>query len=256
MGMVDRIGLMVALLLAWGARSFASEPATLASFRCQLYATYVEGRVAEWGRLLPEMEKSYAATKDRQVLLEIARTRYGFVAFLIKEKRGKDAEVNIEKGLANVELLLRQNPKDAEAMVLKASFLAFSVELWPLGAIINAPKSLRQLELAYHLAPANAYVLMDKANAKQYLPVLFGGNLSEAVAFYKKSITAFEKMDQRECRWVYLNALANLGTCYVKMGEYANAEAIYRKALAVAPEFDWVKRYLLPQLHAKMKAKK
>ena len=97
---------------------------------------------------------------------------------------------------------------------------------------------------------------MDKANAKQFTPFIFGGDLDEAVGFYLKSIAAFEKMDPNQCRWVYINALANLGTCYFKMDEYAKAEATYKKALAVAPEFDWVKRHLLPEVQAKLKSKR
>ena len=244
----------IALILFFtGFTATASEPTTLDAFRCKLYSTYVEGKVSQWAKILPEMEKVYGASKSSEMLLEIARTRYGLVAFLINDKKGKVALIDLDKGLTNVETLLTQNPKNAEAMALKASFLAFTVELRPFGAPINGPKSLRQIDLALKTAPTNAYVLIDKANAKQFTPFIFGGDLNEAEDFYKKSIAAFEKMDSKECRWVYINALANLGTCYYKMDEYAKAEAIYRKALAVAPEFDWVKRHLLPEVQAKMK---
>ena len=101
---------------------------------------------------------------------------------------------------------------------------------------------------AMKIAGDNPYVLIDKANAKQFTPGIFGGDYDQAVGFYKKSIAAFERMDPSACRWVYLNALANLGTCYEKMGQYANAEATYRKALAIAPNFDWVKNFLLPKM--------
>ena len=51
---------------------------------------------------------------------------------------------------------------------------------------------------------------MDKANAKQFTPFIFGGDLEEAEVYYKKCIAAFEKMEPNQCRWVYINALANL----------------------------------------------
>ena len=244
----------IALILFFtGFTATASEPTTLDAFRCKLYNTYVEGKVTQWVKLIPEMEKAYTTSKNSVLLLEIARTRYGLVAFLINDKKGKEALVDLDKGLANVDILLTQNPNNAEAMALKASFLAFTVELRPFGAPINGPKSLRLIDLALKTAPTNAYVLIDKANAKQFTPFIFGGDLEEATLFYLKSIAAFEKMDSKECRWVYLNALANLGTCFYKLEEYAKAEAIYRKALAVAPEFDWVKRHLLPEVQAKLR---
>ncbi len=251
------IGLAVALIFIGMTLSVrATEPTAVEVYRCKLYNSYVEGKVSQWVKFLPEMEKVYAINNSSELLLEIARTRYGLVAFLINEKKGKQALIDLDKGLANVATLLSQNPKNAEAMALKASFLAFTVELRPFGAPINGPKSLREIDAAMATAPNNAYVLMDKANAKQFTPFIFGGDLEEAVGFYLKSIAAFEKMDPNQCRWVYINALANLGTCYFKMDEYAKAEATYKKALAVAPEFDWVKRHLLPEVQAKLKSKR
>ncbi|SDC72141.1 tetratricopeptide repeat protein [Williamwhitmania taraxaci] len=250
------IGLVVAFIFMVTSLSVrALEPTAVELYRCKLYNTYVEGNVSQWVRFLPEMEKINATHPSSELLLEIARTRYGLVAFLINEKKGKGALVDLDKGLANVESLLIQNPKNAEAMALKASFLAFTVELRPFGAPINGPKSLRIIDLALNTAPMNAYVLIDKANAKQFTPYIFGGDLEEAVGFYLKSIAAFEKMDPNQCRWVYVNALANLGTCYYKLDEYAKAEAIYKKALVIAPEFDWVKMHLLPEVQAKLKKK-
>jgi len=250
------IGVALVLFFAGFAISVsASEPQTLESYRCNLYSSYAEGKVTQWVKLLPEMEKTYGATKSSDILLEIARTQYGLVAFLINEKKSKEAVYYLDRGLVNVETLLTKNPKNAEAMALKASFLAFSVDLRPFGAPIYGPKSLRMIDLAFETAPTNAYVLIDKANAKHYTPFIFGGDLEAAVVFYKQSIAAFEKMDTKECRWVYLNALANLGTCYYKLEQYPKAEAIYRKALVVAPEFDWVKRHLLPEVQARMKGK-
>ncbi len=249
-------GLVVALIFMGTSLSVrAAEPTVVEVYRCKLYNSYVEGSVSQWVKFLPEMEKVYAINQSSELLLEIARTRYGLVAFLINENKKKQALADLDKGLVNVETLLAQNPKNAEAMALKASFLAFSIALRPLGAPINGPKSLSQIDAAMAVAPNNAYVLMDKANAKQFTPFIFGGDLKEAVGFYLKSIVAFEKMEPNQCRWVYINALANLGTCYFKMDEYAKAEAIYKKALAIAPEFDWVKKTLLPEVQAKLKKK-
>ena len=92
----------------------------------------LRGTLANGVKFLPEMEKVYAINHSSELLLEIARTRYGLVAFLINDKKGKQALIDLDKGLANVETLLTQNPKNAEAMALKASFLAFTVELRPL----------------------------------------------------------------------------------------------------------------------------
>ena len=233
----------------------ASEPTPVELYRCRLYNTYVEGNVSQWVRFLPEMEKINSAHPSSELLLEIARTRYGLVAFLINANKKKQALADLDKGLANAEALLAQNPKNAEAMALKASFMAFTIALRPFSAPFNGPKSLAQIDASMAVAPNNAYVLIDKANAKQFTPYIFGGDLEEAVGFYLKSIVAFEKMEPNQCRWVYINALANLGTCYFKMDEYAKAEATYKKVLAIAPEFDWVKNHLLPEVQAKLKKK-
>ncbi len=247
------IGLVVALLMIFSVDAGASSnAAVLANYRCVLYSSYVSGKVTDWGKLLPAMEKSYQENGGDDLLLEIARTHYGLVAFLINNNSEDEAEAYLKQGLAEVEQLLTRNPSNAEAMALKASFTAFRIAISPYLGPFLGPRSLGYIDEAMKFDGKNPYVLIDKANAKQFTPGIFGGDLDEAVGYYKQSIAAFERMDPSECRWVYLNALANLGTCYEKMGQYANAEATYRKALTVAPDFHWVKYFLLPKLQKRL----
>lgn len=247
------MGIVVALLIMFSVDARASSnTAVLSNYRCILYSSYVSGKVTDWGELLPAMEKSFQANGSDHLLLEIARTHYGLVAFLINNDRENESEVYLKQGLAEVEQLLTRNPSNAEALALKASFTAFRIAISPYLGPFLGPRSLGYIDEAMKLDGKNPYVLIDKANAKQFTPGIFGGDLDEAVGYYKQSIAAFERMDPSECRWVYLNALANLGTCYEKLGQYVNAEATYRKALAVAPNFDWVKNFLLPKLQKKL----
>jgi len=247
------MGIVVALLIMFSVDARASSnTAVLSNYRCILYSSYVSGKVTDWGELLPAMEKSFQESRSDDLLLEIARTHYGLVAFLINNDRDNESEVYLKQGLAEVEQLLTRNPSNAEALALKASFTAFRIAISPYLGPFLGPRSLGYIDEAMKLDGKNPYVLIDKANAKQFTPGIFGGDLDEAVGYYKQSIAAFERMDPSECRWVYLNALANLGTCYEKLGQYANAEATYRKALAVAPNFDWVKNFLLPKLQKKL----
>lgn len=250
------IGIVLSLLLASSSTTVASPTnSELANYQCAIYSSYVNGKVADWERLLPSMKQTYEQSKSDALLLEIARTHYGLVAFLINDDRDDEASGYLKEGLAEVEQLLNRNPSNAEALALKASFTAFRIAISPYMGPFIGPRSLEYIDDAMKIAGDNPYVLIDKANAKQFTPGIFGGDLDEAVGYYKQSIAAFERMDPSECRWVYLNALANLGTCYEKMGQYANAEATYRKALAVAPNFDWVKNFLLPKLQKRLAAR-
>ncbi len=90
---------------------------------------------------------------------------------------------------------------------------------------------------------------VQQGNAQFYMPPVFGGSKTEAIAKFK---TATELMTQNgssvENDWNYLSLLVLIAQSYEEMEKWEQAKKYYNRALAVEPDFMWVKNELLPGL--------
>ena len=67
-----------------------------------------------------------------------------------------------------------------------------------------------------------------------------------AIDSYKKSIDLYQKQNQDDINWMYLDTYAWLGQAYEKKDQNDLAVNTYKKSLEVEKDFNWVKEALLP----------
>ena len=114
-------------------------------------------------------------------------------------------------------------------------------------------KSSSAAEKGVTLAPDNAFTNFVMGNYLYHAPSMFGGDVQESLTYLEKAKSIYEKANQPQ-NWEYMNLLALLGQAYHNQKEYAKAKATYKTALKIAPNFGYVKMYLLPLTEKEIKA--
>jgi tetratricopeptide (TPR) repeat protein len=151
----------------------------------------------------------------------------------------------------NLDELLDIDNKHAEAYALQSSAYGLKISYSPMQGMFLGPKSSSIIEKAKKINPNSALVWKIYAGSKLFTPEMWGGDVKEAIKAFENSVKLYEsKPESLTENWQYLDALAFLGQAYIKDEQPKKAIVIYDKALQVEPEFNYVKKSLLPKAKA------
>lgn len=151
----------------------------------------------------------------------------------------------------NLDELLDIDNKHAEAHALQSSAYGLKISYSPIQGMFLGPKSSGIIEKAKKLNPNSALVWKIYAGSKLFTPEMWGGDVKEAIIAFETAVKLYEsKPEFLPGNWQYLDALAFLGRAYLKDEQPKKAIVIYDKALKVEPEFNYVKKSLLPKAKA------
>ncbi|MFO7864410.1 MAG: tetratricopeptide repeat protein [Salinivirgaceae bacterium] len=222
----------------------------VADFDSKVYSAYVYSNIVSWEHTVQEAAvQSEIISNDEKYRL--ALSYYGLIgAFLGKEEKGR-AEVYLKKATHLTKSLVDADENDSRYLALRGALLGFEIALSSYKAMYLGPQSLNYINEAIEKNPENPTAWIEYGNALYYMPKFVGGDRQEAIQAYKKAIRLYEAENTDNC-WLYLNSLAVLGQWYENSQQYYLALEHYRKALRVAPDFEWVKKELLPQLERKI----
>jgi len=223
----------------------ASEGQSIADFRTRVYNSYVEGRMNDWKTVLNEMEQVYERTGSDEMLYELLMAQYGYIGFCLKEEKKKEASILLGKARANLEILRLENPGNAEFLALEGAFLGYEMGLHKLKAMVLGPKAKDKIDEAVDRNPGLVRTLLEKANQLYFSPKIVGGDIDQAIEYYKKAISKIESQPMYlKQNWVYVNSLLVLAQAYEKKGNSAYACAIYEKIMEYDPDIKWVRNDL------------
>ncbi len=215
----------------------------------RLYTSYQLGQMDEWLEVLDQMGNDYRVTPSNEVMFDIIQLQYGYIGYLLGIKNKKLASSVLSDARQKVEMLLTEQPRNANAMALSAALMAYQIAISPYKAPFIGPKSLSVINESLALDPNSYQALLEKANSAHYAPSMFGGNPVEAITYYKKAIAAMEQLNGGSApqNWLYLNAYAQLALAQEKAKEIPNAKRTYLHILKIAPNFKWVANELYPR---------
>ena len=138
-----------------------------------------------------------------------------------------------------------------EAKAILSGILGLRIAYAPYKGMFLGGKSGSYADDAVTEAPDSYIAWKLYGNYKFYTPGAFGGDITEAATALEKSITLMEQDPElTKDNWLYIDALAHLGQCYVQLEQPDKAKEIYEKALKVEPNYLWVSKVLLPKLVA------
>ncbi len=148
----------------------------------------------------------------------------------------------------NIDELLDLDNKHAEAYALQSSAYGLKISYSPMQGMFLGPKSSSLIEKAKKMNDQSALIWKIYASSKLFTPEMWGGDTKEAIKAYETAVKLYEaKPESLVKNWEYLDAMAFLGQAYLKDEQAKKAIATYEKALQVEPEFNFVKKILLPK---------
>lgn len=163
-----------------------------------------------------------------------------------KAERGK----LLEEAEAALRLTLRANPQDAEAHALLGAVYGAQISLTPLKALTLGPRVASAFAEAEKLAPGNPRVSLQKGISLFFVPRAFGGGPEASLRELRRAEALFarEPAGKPWPNWGRPDVLAWLGRALAEKGDREAARAAYERALALEPEYVWVRRVLIPEL--------
>jgi len=215
----------------------------------QFYTAYITNSNPAWKITLAQLQD----TKEESLQLALAKGYYGAAGTAMGNQDEDLAEEMLNKAEAIAKQLLTQNKKSPEAKALLSSVYGMTMGLSPIKAMYLGSKSSSAAKAGIKLAPDNAFTNYVMGSYLYHTPSMFGGDAEGSLAYFEKSKAIYEK-EGRTQSWEYMNLMAFLGQVYHNQKEYVKAKAIYTTALEIAPNFGYVKMYLLPLTEKAMKA--
>lgn len=216
-------------------------------FNGELYNAYIKGDMLTWETILNEMKSQYKRKPDYKLLEDIVESQYGFIGYLIGEKRKDKAGEELAFALKNLDILMKRNDKISRYWAYKCAFTGFKIGIAPYKAPFLGPKSFDYVNEALTLDEDDPYALVEYANGKYYAPVFAGGNKKLAMTSYKKAILLLEQDSVKLHKsWYYLMVKTNYGNLLSEIGDKNAALKVYNEILEYEPNYSWVANELRP----------
>jgi tetratricopeptide (TPR) repeat protein len=155
----------------------------------------------------------------------------------------------------HAEALVQQHPQWSDALTLLAGITMLHID--GMNAITLSPKCTKLHESSIAADANDPRALIIRGLYTMNAPAFFGGGADKAREYFTQAITLCEKNginaaptpttlgSKPQVTWGYLDALIWAGRCHVKMKQYSQGIAFFKKVLALAPDYVWVQQLLL-----------
>ncbi len=185
------------------------------------------------------------ATEPAKAYAE-ALTAYTIVSHT-RAKDPKGAEALLDRTIAAL-----KPRKDAESLALHAACLGLKIGFSPTSGMVLGPRASSLLEEAVALAPANPRVLTFQGVNRLHTPAFFGGGPKAALPVLQAAVKAAQAeaapADPWAPAWGKAESLAWLAMAEIEAGELESAKAHVDQALAVDPNYGFVRAVVAPRL--------
>lgn len=246
---ITKIG-CTALALLFSFHFLFAQTVDLAKIEQQFYTAYITNSVPAWKISL----KQLAEHQDESNQLVLAKGYYSAAGTALGNQNEDLAEEMLEKAEVLVEAILKEDKKSPEGNALLSSVYGMKIGLSPIKGMYLGSKSSKAAEKGVELAPDNGFTNFVIGNNLFYTPAMWGGDVEKGIEHLEKAKGIYEAAEQTKS-WEYMSVLATLGQAYHSNEQYDAAKATYATALAIAPNFGYVKMYLLPRTEKANKSK-
>lgn len=244
------VGLFAVVLSLTASPARAVEPGRLVAAKHELhqaaFGKSVDGLVAAragFERMLAEEPQSTV------VLYWLALADHRLVPRLMNDDKALAKRYSGD-GIARLDQILKAEPKNVEALALKAAMLGMSIALNPMSAMTAGPESNELFEKAIALAPNNPRIYLMDGIGILNRPKFVGGGADKALPQLRKAqelFAAAPAADSTAIDWGRGEAYLWAGRAATMLDDPAGAAAAYKKCLEFEPGNDWVRYDLLPK---------
>ncbi|QQS51599.1 MAG: hypothetical protein IPM71_02415 [Bacteroidota bacterium] len=184
--------------------------------------------------------------------LALINSYYGYVGWLLAEKKTDQAELYLDKGWDLLEQLSGKYPENATLMAYQGAWLGFEITMNSLKTVYLGPKSMKFINQSLEKDPDNIQGLIEKGNAYYFMPASFGGDKLKTLQLFKQALSLMKSSLQHQTNWQYLQLQARVGIILSETGQNQKAIEHYQSLLKSYPDFIWVRDELYPDLLSKM----
>ncbi|MDQ7051959.1 MAG: hypothetical protein Q9P14_03320 [candidate division KSB1 bacterium] len=164
----------------------------------------------------------------------------------------------LDRAIEHLKQAIRLDNRFAEAYALLSSCLGQKIQYEPASAMFLGPQSAKNMQAALALEPQNPRVVLLNALRLFFTPPMFGGSTDKGLAGFRRATELFARFNAADSLapdWGHEEAFAWLGLAYQQNSDSARARQAFDKALAITPDYRWVKEILLPNLTKNLQQK-
>lgn len=212
---------------------------------CELTHSYCNQKISSWGKFITQLDAEISKSYSPELQFKRMMVRHLYIAHLLFNNGNSD---EIEKQLSGFEKDLIQLEKNQtyapKCIGFRSTLNAYIAVNSPVTALYYLPKSFSLSKEAIKQQPNSPYSWAEYGNLEYCYSLFVGGNFSEAIKAFNKSIAIFEKNGlATPCNWYYINTLLFLAKSYEDNKQFTEANKVYDKILKIAPEFQAIHRW-------------
>ena len=213
------------------------------------YQAYLNSNKGLWKQLVKRCEDQYVNNGSMDNLYQLVLAQHGLLNATMVDQDEDLFDTYLDTAKDNLEELISSDHEAGNSRALLSSIYGMEMGYSSWKGMFLGARSNKNMEKALKTAPNSPLVWQIQGISKLFTPAMFGGDKQEALTAFKKAVELYERMPVvTQSNWRYLDAYAWLGQCYQALGKAEEARTTYLQALALEPEFHWVKHNLLPDL--------
>ena len=186
---------------------------------------------------------------DKKALFEyyVALADFRIAVLAMRSGLTAEAEAMVGEGRKYLENAAAADPLFGEVFALQGYLAGLEIALHPDRAMSLGMAVFREFAKAEEKGAANPRVFLLKGSYLLYVPEPYGGGPDNALPSLEKSAALFEKeisADPLMPDWGKDEVFLYLGLVFKRKNDPAKAGEMFRKALAVNPDFGWARAEL------------
>lgn len=239
--------LIIACLAALTLSSKGLSAQSSSEIRSATYRAYTMADISLWDDAIFFAEECYSKSGTATDLHDLIIAQYGYLAFSIAEDLNDKGKLMLERAYHNLDTLGVIYGETTEILALRASLVAYEMNLYTLRMMKLGPLAIDLTNRAYEADPENLMALTCKANQLNFTPKLFGGSPKDAIPLYKKIIKLYEThSEDTENNWRYISTQITLAATYEDMKMYKEACELYEQIISFDSNIEWISLDLYP----------
>ncbi|PTN07385.1 hypothetical protein [Mangrovibacterium marinum] len=228
------------LLLLVAASGWAQ--VTADSIRCRLYHSYVNDRMEQWPALIRTMKSRPDTSASWQQ--EIALARYGLAGYYVGNNRAADAELEITKALAELELAQTIYPNEAGFWGLEAGFRALQIRMFPMKTPFFYAAHQAAMNKAQEREADDPFFRFEQGMMLLHKPRLLGGDKRKALELFEQSRAMLKAQPFSTCCWFGLMVDLFRLKAYDRLNDEEAYQALYDAITREHGSLTWLPRFL------------